>query len=432
MTGIYAKASDAESSDGPWPLQPELSIVTPITDERFGACGITPPNQVEQELRFLYQVCAALGASLEHSETIASVARLAVPMLADLCVIDLLDGEGNLRRAKVELRPGTPWQALGTKVSMSGSGSTVLDAATSLVCLPLQLGERRLGVLRLAMLDSARTHQSSDLELAWQFAQRAAVAIEHATLYRDARRAVHARDELLAIVAHDLRAPLGCITLATSTLLDVPDSSDRRNGRKQLEAIRRGAMRMKRLIGDLVDLSSLELGQLSMHPSEHRLGDMLASVTEMLGPIAHEKQLQFEVESGSAGCRVLCDRERVLQVFFNVLDNAMKFTPAGGRVTLRARLAKDAVEFAVSDTGPGIPPAILPRVFDRHVHADKAAHGGSGLGLYIARRIVTAHGGMLWAHSEVGAGSTFSFTLPLQRDRTKPQTENAPPLSKTD
>ncbi len=228
---------------------------------------------------------------------------------------------------------------------------------------------------------------------------------------REAREAVRQRDDVLGVVSHDLRNPVHTAFMSTSLLLDLLDEGDSIQ-RKQLGIIKRATERMNRLIGDLLDVTRIDAGNLHLYPSPLDPADVLREVREIFEPQAAEKSLELEVEIPDGLPPVSADPERVLQVFSNLLGNALKFTPAGGRIAVRAGPDPAGVCFAVSDTGPGIPAADLPHVFDRFWQARQTARDGAGLGLPITRGIVEAHGGTIRAESTPGVGTTFSFTLP--------------------
>ena len=269
-----------------------------------------------------------------------------------------------------------------------------------------------MGALVLATLGEARRYHAADLEAAEELARRASIAVDNVRLYNEAREAVLAREDLLAIVSHDLRNPLG-VVLASSALLlksSLPPDKDER-ARRQVEAIQRAGNRMNRLIRDLLDFASIQGGRLSVNLRPHDAAAVVAAVTEALEPLAVAKQLRL-VSEADAELRVSCDHDRVVQLFSNLVGNAIKFTPEGGCITVRATKDGADVRFAVTDTGPGIPTVEMPHLFDRYYQAQRRNREGIGLGLSIARGIVEAHGGRIWVESEEGRGSTFYFTLP--------------------
>jgi len=237
------------------------------------------------------------------------------------------------------------------------------------------------------------------------------VELENERLVGEAQEALRSREDLLAIVSHDLRNPLGVVLASTSLLLKSnlpPDKQER--ARRQVEAIQRAGNRMNRLIRDLLDFASIQAGRLSVSLRPQDVAAMVTEVLDVMEPLASPKGHHL-VADVAPGLAIRCDHDRVIQLFSNLVGNAIKFTPDGGTITVRAMSEGDVVRFAVSDTGPGIPRDELAYVFDRYYQAQRKNRDGIGLGLSIARGIVEAHGGRIWAESEEGKGSTFSFTL---------------------
>jgi PAS domain S-box-containing protein len=250
-------------------------------------------------------------------------------------------------------------------------------------------------------------------EVLGTFAAMVATAIDGARLYKDAQGAARLRDEVLAVVSHDLRSPLAAVGMAAALLRRRTDDDD---CIRHLERIERSVGRMDRLIGDLLDISAIDAGGLKTEAVEHAVQSIAAEACDANLPAAQEKGIRLVCEAIDPAAKVPCDRSRVLQVLSNLLGNALKFTPSGGVVTLGASVEPTRVVFSVADTGIGIPEDARPHVFDRYWQG----HGGRkgvGLGLAIAKGIVEAHGGAIWVRSAVGAGSTFSFALPTRRTR---------------
>src|SRR5690606_23707517 len=177
--------------------------------------------------------------------------------------------------------------------------------------------------------------------------------------------------------------------------------------------IKRTAQRMDHLIQDLLDVSKMEAGRFSVEPLPVAVGSLLDDAREMLEPLAARRDLHLRDETDRRDVRVLADAERVQRVLSNLVGNAVKFTPAGGTITLRTQCSDTECTFSVTDQGPGIPPENLRRIFDRYWQASRTARQGAGLGLAIAQGIVDAHGGRIWAESSPPDGATFFFTLPI-------------------
>jgi signal transduction histidine kinase len=276
-------------------------------------------------------------------------------------------------------------------------------APRSLMTLPLLARGRTLGAITFLASAADHAYAAQDLALAWALADRAALAIDNAKLFR-------AREEMLSVVSHDLRNPLNVITVGVASLRrGVPD--DRRA--TFLEKIRRAADRMNRLIEDLLDVTRLDSGSIALDRDGQAAAALVSETLEALRPLAEEKQIHLVHEVPEGTPAVHADRDRMLQVFGNIVGNAIKFTPAGGTVTVRAEPLDGAVRFSVVDSGPGISHADQARIFERFVQARRSDRkGGTGLGLAIAKGLVQAHGGAIGVASEPGAGATFYFSIP--------------------
>jgi PAS domain S-box-containing protein len=238
-------------------------------------------------------------------------------------------------------------------------------------------------------------------------------AEEQDRLLEAARRAARMRDEVLGVVSHDLRNPLSVVRMCVSTLLDDPPPP-LETARELVREMANSVDWMERLIQDLLDVASIEAGRLRL---ERRVLDATALFEEAVSlarSLADRTGPEVEATRAERLPGVLADPDRVLQVFANLVGNAVKFTPRGGRITLRATAEDHYVLFSVSDTGPGIDEAERERLFDRYWQAQRLGRrGGAGLGLAISRGIVDAHGGEIRVRSEPGKGSTFTFTLPV-------------------
>lgn len=249
------------------------------------------------------------------------------------------------------------------------------------------------------------------LGLAWRFATLLAAAYrKEREALEAARAALASRDDLLGILAHDLRNPLNAIALKAAALRLRADSE---STRKNAELIEHGTRTMAELINTMLDVTTLEAGCFSVTPSVCAAQALLEESIEMFSSLAASNEIRIEHTPADDQIAILADRERVLQVFSNLLGNALKVTPRGGRIAVAVERQRDMVRFDVSDTGPGIEGHHLPYIFDRLWTREAGKGGkGTGLGLFIAKGIVNAHGGQIWAESEPARGATFHFTLP--------------------
>ena len=235
------------------------------------------------------------------------------------------------------------------------------------------------------------------------------------------RQLERVRTEFVANVSHELRTPLTAIQGYLETLLSGA-LEERENARRFLEIVLRHSERLGRLLNDLTDLSNIELGKVTLRRESVRVAEVVASVLAIIGPRAAQTRVAVTANILAALPAVSADRDRLVQVLINLVDNAVKYTPEGGSVTVTAHDVGDGtIEVAVADTGIGIPPADLPRITERFYRVDKARSrelGGTGLGLAIVKHLVVAHGGELRIESEPERGTTVRFTLPLEITRS--------------
>jgi signal transduction histidine kinase len=336
---------------------------------------------------------AALGLS-RFGEQLAPEIAL-VNTFAVLCVVFAFTGSFRLTRSAVQLTAG-----LATAVLILAAALGWIPVASAAVTV---LAVAIAGVLGLEVTDMVRRVVTNEV---------GRVTLDQ--LYGDAQRVIDAREEILRIVAHDLRSPLNTISMAANLLLDLPATEADRI--KRLKIIKRTGEQMERLIQDLLSVTAIEAGRLSIAPRKLRVDDLFQDVAEMLEGTAREKSIRLIVNRTADLPPIRGDPARVLQVFSNLVGNAVKFTPEGGAITLSAARADDLIQCAIADTGSGIPPEELPRIFGKFWQSKRGDHRGVGLGLAIARGIVEAHGGTIGVRSEVGKGSVFSFSLPVWSD----------------
>ncbi len=403
--------------------------------------SMAPDRAIERE-RFVADATAALAESLDSDATLDTIARLIVPRLADLCIVDLC-GEHRLVRAKLLHRDPVAFGELEAlrgcapeldadvpcaKAARTGEPTVVAavtdawmqavatgdahlaalrrSAVQSAMFVPMVASGRTVGVLTLLSSEPGRRYGEVDLTYAMLLAHRAAVALAHARMYEEAVRARRARDDLLAIVSHDLRGPLSVIQLSATAL-------DRKSPSHESAAILRGVTRASVLIQDLLTMARLDAGQLPLERTREAVGAMIDEVVELYRPAAQEKGIALEAIVEPELPELFVDRRRMHQVLANLVGNALKFTPASGWIEARARRAGDLVVIEVSDSGVGIDAEGLEHAFDRYWQAAHARRAGAGLGLAIVKGIVDEHGGAVRITSELGKGTCVTIELPI-------------------
>jgi signal transduction histidine kinase/DNA-binding response OmpR family regulator len=403
-------------------------------------------ERAERRAVLLASVSRVLATSFDYHTTLTQLARLLVPHLGELCAVTLhenecaevvgiahtdVDLEQSLAGVIASARAEEWLTSLLRRLGEHAAGTHTLLAAehiagtlshpraaelvhalqprTALVA-PLAGTAGRLGTLLILNRTEAGAVED-DIALAEEVAYRAAVAVENARLYHEAQRATHARDEMLGFVAHDLRNPLNVISMTGEMLLEtlVDDSAAQR---RPLQNIIRSAATMNRLIEDLLEVQRLDTHGIPIECTPIDLSSVLRQAAELLAPLAQARRVAL-VSVAPDLPRVSADASRLHQVISNLVGNAIKFTPADGRIEITAEVGTGEAIVHVRDNGPGIPAEQLPHIFSRFWQGRNTDRRGIGLGLAIARGIVTAHGGRIWVESSPGAGATFSFAIPL-------------------
>jgi PAS domain S-box-containing protein len=402
-----------------------------------------------ERISFLAHVSDVLTASLDFTESLRTIARLIVPRLATVCVVDIVDDNGEIRRVDVVGGASEGQEAADflrgltlskhrpylTRRAMESSRSELIaevtadhlrDAAqderhfdalrslglASLVCVPLVARGNTLGVIALGRDASSEPFTDADRQFCEDLARRAALAIDNARLYQRAQDAVRQRDVVLGIVSHDLRNPLSAIGMCV-TGLEHGLQHDPAERAQLLSAIRDSVDWAQGLIADLLDIASIESGKLAFEARPLDPVILIARAAHFFDPAAREKSVRLSATAPDEVPAIMADERRTLQVLSNLVSNALKHTKPGGHIRVTAQPAEREVVFAVEDDGPGIPADEVPRLFDRFWHARRGTEqAGTGLGLAIAKGIVDAHGGSIWVETKVGSGSTFKFSLP--------------------
>lgn len=411
---------------------------------------VTEQRQAEHTQRFLANASSVLARSLDYDAVLGELARLALPHLADWCVIDVVDN-GDLSRIQTahhdpemeslvrELKAYPPETARphpSLTVLETGESELIEDVSDAfvrgvaaddqhlailrrlgvgaLLVVPLMARGRTLGAFALVSSDPDKPFRADDVALAEELGRRAALAVDNARLYEEARDAVAARDEVLGVVSHDLGNPLSAIRVAARVLDRLLDGHEMDDAREQVEGIREATAQMERLIRDLLEIRRIESGRLRLVQRPEKVVELVDHATRSMRGLAAEQDVTLD-RSLAEGLPELVqvDADRVRQIFSNFMGNALKFTPTGGTITVGAEPVDDAVRFWVRDTGPGLSEEELPHVFDRFWQAEQQGSHGVGLGLAIARGLTEAHGGSVAVESPEGDGCTFYFTLPI-------------------
>ena len=427
-----------------------LSRAVPVVDASGTIARWFGTNTDVTDQRLVDEATKVLHSSLNYHETLEQISRLAVPDLCDWCVVDLVEdgtiervavahadpAKKELARAWAEKYPPDWSESTGVgkviatgeplfarEVSDDALAAAARDAdhlkalrelgLSSIIIAPMFARGRTLGAITLVMAESGRRYHASDLTVAQELGRRAGIAVDNASLYRESQQALRSREEVLAIVSHDLRTPLGTIDISATNLLHEHGAIPR--SRKLLELIRRSTDRMEHLINDLLDVATIEAKGLSLNRTTQDPVELLRVVVETHEALASERSIKLILDcEDMRGVRLWCDRDRIEQVFANLLGNAKKYCRPGDVIFVRGAVVGREAHFSVSDTGPGLAPAELPHLFQPYWAAKRhEAKKGTGLGLYICKGIVEAHGGKIGVESTYGEGATFYFTLPL-------------------
>jgi PAS domain S-box-containing protein len=412
---------------------------------------LTERKRVEEQQRFLANAGTVLSTTLNSDENLQKLARILVPAFASWCVLHvrepgrsetplvmhhekpesqrLLEELARYHPDFLEL-PGGPRKALrtGQPVLAQRMDTTTLKAfckderhlellqelgIEKYVSVPLMAHGATVGALTLVSSSEVREYDHDFLSFIEDVANRAAMAIDNTRLYRQTERSVKLREQLVAVVSHDLRNPLTAIGTASATLKRIPDLGEKTPLiHRQADIIGRSMERMNRLMSDLLDAARIEAEGLPISPQEMALTELMDEVCDAFEQVAHERSIQLVVDRDPRDCRVFVDRDRIAQVFSNLIGNALKFTPAGGKVSVLVEECGEEARFCVKDTGPGIQEADLPHLFDAYWQSEHTKGSGAGLGLAIAKGIVEAHGGRIWVESTPGEGAAFYFVVP--------------------
>ncbi|MGH9253838.1 MAG: GAF domain-containing protein [Vicinamibacterales bacterium] len=457
------------------PSEVELQVAIALGQLAAAAVSNAELYAEQQNLRAAAQQSAARAAflaeasvclsSLDYEANLRRVTEIAVSRLSDWCAVDLLDEPGAIRRIAVAhidppkaghvrdyharyppdlaqergvgrvIRTGVPELYADTPDPLLVAAAPddehlcMLRAleAQSVIIVPLSAGARTFGAMTFASTSPRRRYRQEDLDFAVELGRRAAYAVENARLYKeaqiyatenarlyqDAQEANRLKDEFLATLSHELRTPLN-VMLGRARMLQKAATTE--SMQAALNAIERNGAALTRLVEDLLDLSRITLGRLRLESAPVNMPDVIDAAVQGILPAATARSVALHVDANWSVPPITGDATRLQQVVWNLLVNAVKFTPQGGQVTLSLTAEPSDLVLRVSDTGSGIDPAFLPHVFEMFRQAQPAAersHGGLGVGLSIVRRLVELHGGTVAVQSAgLGQGAAFTVRLP--------------------
>ena len=402
-------------------------------------------EEAARRAAFLGEATAALSNSLNLDDTLQSLLRAAVPRLADLAGVTIVESPGQPWRSELAwLEPGTSLPRIRSIGSSEGPHDSLRDALErvlasgvpeqltglaianpfaetlqgqfhSALIRPLTARGRILGALTLVMGDSGRTFRGEDVALAEELASRAAVALDNARLYREIQEGDRRKDEFLAMLGHELRNPLAAIANALEYVQISGD--DPASFRRAGDILARQVQMMARLVDDLLDVSRITRGKIELRKEVVELQAAVTRAVATVEPLISARQHELTVSMPDRPIRLLADPARLEQILANLLNNAAKYTDPGGRIRLDVQDDQQTTEIHVRDTGVGIPEQLLPRVFDLFMQGDRSldrSQGGLGIGLTLVRSLLELHGGHVEVFSEgAGRGTDFIVRLPV-------------------
>jgi len=442
-------------------ISPLVAVISAYLKTRFDRirerdrAARAEAEAAERRSRFLAEASRALSVSLDHEVTLANLAALAVPDVADYCIIHIRGEDGVIRQVaaahadpekepllrELERRlmpdPDDPAGVVARVLrdrepvliaevpedwaaEISGDPEVhrieaALDPRSAMVVPLLSHGEV-FGAITLVRSDERRRYGPEDMELAEELARRAALAVENARLYEAALAASKAKSDFLAVMSHELKTPLSTIVACTDLLeaeIAGPLTQDQRD---QLGHVLASALHLLQLIDEILSFSRMEAGREKVRLETVDLGALVDDAAALIRPVAQDRGLSFRVEGLAEPHLVRTDPPKVRQVLLNLLSNAVKFTETG-EVVLTVAVEGSWAVFRVRDTGIGIPPEHLDRIFEAFWQVEQSATrraGGTGLGLSVTRRLCRMLGGDVSVESVPGHGTTFTVRLPLE------------------
>jgi PAS domain S-box-containing protein len=417
----------------------------------------------EKRAALLSEAGRLLGSALRYEATLTSIARLAVSGIAEYCIVDVAEQDGELRRIDVAhpnlespdpLREHLATQAPGagglhmiprvigtgetealhprSEEDLAGAADGTLARALvrrSIVCAPLTARGHTLGAITVISSAAAQPYTAPDIALIEELARRAALAVDNARLYEAALAASAAKSEFLAVMSHELRTPLNAIMgYADLLLLGIPERVPEASAH-QIERVRLAATHLLDMIDEILTLSRIEAGEETVEPEPREFCEFLRETAALVEPLADAKSLEFRCDTPASEVHVVMDVRKVRQILLNLLGNAVKFT-TDGAIVLRGAVTGETLIVTVSDSGIGIRSEHLERIFEPFWQVEQGRSRsieGTGLGLNVARRLARIMGGDITASSDPGSGTRFELRLPRvvaksARSRGQPHT----------
>jgi len=445
---LYGRRKDGSE----FPVEVALNQIntTDGTETHAVIRDITERKESEEHESFLADFSKTLSETFGYQERLQVAADLIVPKVADICVVSMLDAN-ELTFTAIAVQDQTERQVLQsyTKHIQATQGNsrytvehviqtgkpllvenvetellvkTDLDAeqrlrleligATSFVCFPLIPRGVIVGTITLVMTGSGRGFQQKEMKYLELIANRCAVAVENAKLYFEAQEATKVRELVLSIVAHELLNPIGVINMI-GQILEMEQVPKVKNMNLLAGRILRSTTMMQRLISDLLDFGTIQAGTLKIEQASVPVSIIVATAMESMSPRAKEKKQHLRLEISDDIPDIFCDQGRIVQVLWNLIGNAIKFTPNEGVIIINAFADAKVVQFTITDSGPGLEAHELAKVFERFWQSGKSAKSSAGLGLAISKGLVEAHGGKIWVESEKNHGCSFHFVIPI-------------------
>jgi PAS domain S-box-containing protein len=435
----------------------EVRVYPSAKEVSFYFNDISDRKRIESNLKFLSGASVLLASSLDYEETLESVAKLAVPHIADWCSVEMLDEEGNVVQLTVahkdpkkvkwalELRKSNPPIDMNEQTGLPNvlrTGKSELYpeiteemivagarnkkelelirslGLTSVMIVPIVSKGKSLGAITFVTTETARHFNSSDLDMAEELASRATLAIENARLYQEAQMAVNLRDEFISIASHELKTPLTSLKVYSQILGQrLKGLVEEEDVKGHLNKIDSQIDKLNKLIRDLLDVSKVQRGSLDLEEENFDLRELVKEQVDSIQTTTGKHQIIF---SPGNKTMIYGDKDRIGQIVVNLLNNAIKYSPDAEKVKLDLSKSAKEVVLAVKDYGLGIEKDSQDKIFERFYQANESknkTYPGLGIGLYISSEIAKRHGGRIKLKSQIGKGSTFYLCLPLRRAR---------------